>query len=212
MRHRALLIFCLLVGHSTWASASPTLFLSHSNLVPGAVANGEIGSVDLDTGVYSTLFGGLGELTGLAASEEKLYTFDNDSAQLHTIDPWSGMVEASVQVDGFVGLIDLAMDPVTDTLFGVDNSGALLIVDPETGAISHVGTLGAGGSYEEFGSIGFAADGTFFLGYRDFFQPEGSHYYSVDKTNGAIIDLFSVPTIGSGMPEPYGAFGLAVSP
>jgi hypothetical protein len=124
-------------------TSTGTLYMSDAST--DSYAQTGLARVDLETGV-ATFIGDHGSsinIAGLAYDklDGKLYGSDMDTNQLVTVDRATGATTA-VGPFGIVGMRDLAYNPSTDTLYGIDGF-SLFIVDRHTGNASFIGSLGS---------------------------------------------------------------------
>jgi hypothetical protein len=102
-----------------------------------------LAKIDLETGVASFLgdHGASINIAGLAyvKANDTLYGSDMDSNQLVTIDRNTGAT-TPVGPFGIIGMRDLAYNPSTDTLYGIDGF-SLFTVNRSTGNATYLGRL-----------------------------------------------------------------------
>jgi len=108
-----------------------------------------LAKIDLETG-HATFIGDHGtsiNIAGLAyvKGNDTLYGSDMDSNQLVTIDRNSGATTA-IGPFGILGMRDLAYDPSTDTLYGIDGF-SLFRINRSSGNATYIGRLGNDFSY-----------------------------------------------------------------
>lgn len=108
-----------------------------------ATAGMEFGVVDRVTGAFSPISSTPVTLEGLAvdANRRIIYAFDQNNAQLYTLDPVTGDAAAVGNPNGSTAIGGLAFDPDSDTLYGVDdaNVSILVTIDPLSGAFTPLG-------------------------------------------------------------------------
>jgi hypothetical protein len=131
------------------------------------------------------------------------------TSSLIQIDPTTGAQFSSVPITfggRGISIADLAVQPGTDTLFGVTGPNGpgparLLTINRSTGAAALVGLVG-GASPESFASIGFAPSGTLYASVASFANgPIRPLLVTLNPLTGAI--LTSVATA-----DFFGAFGI----
>jgi len=131
------------------------------------------------------------------------------TSSLVRIDPGTGAQLSSVAIT-LAGLqlsvADLAVQPVTDTLFGVTGPNGpgparLVTIDKTTGLATLVGPVG-GAAFESFASIAFSPTGTLYASVAGFGNgPVNPLLATVNPSTGGL--LTSVPTV-----DFFGALGI----
>jgi len=152
---------------------------------PVAAGGGTYGTIDLNTGVTSTIApytppccGGATSYNGLGVANGQLYTtsyYDpgvtTDSALLHITPPNNASGSSFVSSDS--GSNIGVFGSITTGLYAVDNSGNLLSVNPATGAATVIGATGLGN-----GGSGLSANGS------TLYLTEQSTLYTVNTATG----------------------------
>lgn len=121
-----------------------------------------------------------------------LYAVDSSTDSLYMIDPASGVVTLIGPLDPdeeiYTTPVAMAVDPADGTIYVWNNTGtttpngALLMVDPDTGLATIVGTPPSEAT--SFGALAFAADGTLY--------GIGASLYEIDTTTGAVTEVGSL--------------------
>ncbi|MEZ4875905.1 MAG: HYR domain-containing protein, partial [Flavobacteriaceae bacterium] len=177
-----------------------TMYAVNGGANVGADDGGALMTIDGFTGV-GTVVGtpspGNG-LTGMAIGSDGTAYATTDDGNLITIDLTTGAETSSVGMPNVVQ--DLAIQPGTNTLYGVLNTGnnTLVTINKVTGAQTVVGNPVSGGS---FLAIAFAPDGTLY-GLR---TNQASDLLTINPTTGAVITSTAMSTL-------LGALSLAVDP
>ena len=172
-------------------------------LNPGAIVK-----VDQTTGA-GTVVGDPappGGLSGLVFGGGTLFaTTAGSSSTLITVDPNTGALISTVGgvADGatHIAIGDLAWDPLTGVLYGVESNGDgrghggdLYTINTSTGAATFVGDTGAGAN----GGLAFAPDGTLYQAaynnHGDFFSLN-----TLDKTNASRISTVALSNYFDGL-------------
>jgi hypothetical protein len=124
-------------------TSTNTLYMSDAAI--GNFAQVGLAKIDLDTGL-ATFIGDHGtsiNIAGLAYVKvnDTLYGSDMDTNQLVVVDRATGATTA-VGPFGIVGMRDLAYNPSTDTLYGIDGF-SLFTIDRHIGTARFIGRLGS---------------------------------------------------------------------
>jgi subtilisin family serine protease len=134
-----------LIGSS--ASITGMAFDPNSGTLYATTGN-EFGTIDRLTGAFSPVGPTAVSLEGLAFDPNRdiLYAFDQNSDQLYTVDPLTGLATPVGLPNGSSSIGGLAFDASTDTLYGVDdaNVSILVTIDTQSGAFTPLGGLWAG--------------------------------------------------------------------
>lgn len=216
MKNKHLLAAAAALSLCSTAFAGPILYVSHGGAAAGAVAGGEIGTIDLTTGLYTTLgtpAPGLG-VTSLAWDGSSLWGITSGapgSQSLIEINTTTGAAISTTAIAGgasYNQLNDLGYDPITGTLFvaGRDSAGGDGLFTLTTG-----GSLALRG-YNDFGggfaALAFAPDGTLYM--QDTFGTMVSTVNPADASTITSTDVFN-PAGALGMVYDPGMGGLIVS-
>jgi hypothetical protein len=103
---------------------------------------------------------------------------------LYTIDPVTGAATYRATLGVFIQMEgDIACDPTTGVLYGVDGSGQFFTINTSTGACTILGTIGPGGPRGDVSAIAFDPAGTLYA-----VESESRAFYKVDKGTGTIIE------------------------
>lgn len=160
-----------------WALALPAsgLEIMYAGTGSGPV-NGALGTVDIATGAFTfigdpTTSSTKANLVGISFdSTGRLFGSvvdgDNGMSTLIEINPNDGTLlstiglihDVATDVDNDVRIVDLATQPGTDTLFGIDSSAVLWTINKSDASATKVGDTGL-----FRGGIAFGPDGTLYL-------------------------------------------------
>ena len=100
-------------------------------------------SFDVDNINGASVINSLAAVGGSAydAATGHLFVSDIDNSLLYELDPATGTILN--QVETTYGLMTIAMDPTTGILYGEDDYGYLMTVDPATGETTDIDVMGA---------------------------------------------------------------------
>ncbi len=156
--------------------------------------SGQFGIVDQTTGVLTVL----GDPTAVNGQGLSGIAFGTDGrlwgsvsltvgTRLIEISPTTGTLLQDVGViqvttPGDIRIVDLAIQPSTNALFGITSSGVIYTINKQTAVATLVGDPGQGK-----GGIAFAPDGTFYL-----VENDGSTLWTIDPFTGATIDSVAI--------------------
>ena len=121
---------------------------------------------------------------GTWTCDEKYLAVEYQNGALYEVDPETG--ELTEYGGGGVGLNGLALDPVTNTLYGC-SSYDLLLVDPETGAQEVIGPFGTGQTHI---ALAFDSDGILYT--WDVKTSGMTYLYTVDVDTGEATEVGSM--------------------
>lgn len=152
--------------------------------------------VDMTTG-RATFLGDHGasiNIAGLAyvPANDTLYGSDMDSNDLVTVERTTGAV-TPVGPFGVIGMRDLAYDPVTDTMWGIDGF-SLFTVNRATGNARYVGRLGSFTFSNLMDSLAFDPQTRQLFGGDwggTFGSGRNATFYKISTVNGAAVALGS---------------------
>jgi len=183
------------------AHAQNIVYVAHGGLNQQAAHGGEIGTIDLDTGVYTPLVQ-YGSLTSLVWDGANFYTFEgvpggDNGGNILKLDPTSLSVVDTIPVS--IAFTDMAYDPTSGMFYGAGTDYNFYSVNVQTGATNLISDIG--GFPGGFLQLAVAPDGTFYM------HPTNGpgEFYTIDPSDGSVLT-----TIPGGVPG--GALGLEVDP
>jgi len=200
MRVRAIII-ALTIVFTAQASAAMDMWGSTGKVSTNA---GAVGTVDQSTaafslvgstgrpGITSLAFGNFGVLYGVDCSD----TTPGDPCWLLTIDPSTGLESSEIGQFTIAGVganpwvMDLAVDPTTNLLWGMDFQRGLVKINKNTAEVTLVGALPVG--IQEGAGIAITPDGKLYAAQSD----GNTVFWELSKTDASVVNTIAFSPAG----------------